>query len=448
MKKRYKILSWIIGGLLFTGVVYATTQTFSTITCPAGQHIYSASSTGQFYCSADTAGTGISGSGTSTQIAYFNSSSTLTSDSGLSWVGNALTAGNIIINSLGGGAYGIGTPDAVSPVDFIVLTGNALDGGTFGSGFFVYAGSATSTGYGGGVNVYGGDGGFISGNGGSINYVAGNARGGNSKGGNVYFSPGVGHGSGLNGSIVFTDASSGESSIFNTSLISSDRTFTFPDKSGTFGLLDDINKMVVSSTQVIAGTGLSGGGALTGNVTLTNNGVQTLTGSTNIVVSTATGTPTISFNSTLSTSTITTATTTNLNFTTATGTTLGFSDGTKQTTAYKDFAFTVYNASTTQNGASSTIQKIIYSAMNIYQIDCSTDGASVTLVADERASSTPQTYGTAVFNGTGLVCPSTGISTSTFSNAGMAANSVLNFGITATSNATTTLRVSCRYKEQ
>lgn len=176
----------------------------------------------------------------------------------------------------------------------------------------------------------------------------------------------------------------------------------------------------------------------TGTITLQNSGLLSVSAGSNITVSSATGTPSIAV-----TSTPTFGTTT-----LSTGGVIVFPDATRQTTAHKDYAFNVYNASTTQNGVSSTIQKLFIKASTLVQVDCSTDGASVTLVSDVRVSSTPQTYGTQTFNGTGIVCTSAGATTSTFSNAAIAANTVLNFGINVVPNATTTLRVNFRTKEQ
>ncbi len=163
--------------------------------------------------------------------------------------------------------------------------------------------------------------------------------------------------------------------------------------------------------------------------TLYNNGVTSTVAGTNITQSLTGGTVTIN-------------TTTTPSFTSVT-----YPDSTKQSTAYKYLAFNVYNtSSTTSVGASSTIQKIIYQASTLTQIDCSTDGSSITLQSDYRASSTPQTYGTSTF--TGLVCSSTGASTTTFSNANIPANSVLNFWGSSVPNSTTTLRVNFVMKEQ
>ena len=127
-------------------------------------------------------------------------------------------------------------------------------------------------------------------------------------------------------------------------------------------------------------------------------------------------------------------------------TSVTYPDSTKTSTGYKDFSVNILNtSSTTPVGASSTIQKMYLTGMTLTLISCSTDGSSITLQSDYRASSTPQTYGTSTF--TGLVCSSTGASTTTFSNANIPAGSVLNFWPSSVPNSTTTLRIYGRAKE-
>ena len=197
--------------------------------------------------------------------------------------------------------------------------------------------------------------------------------------------------------------------------------------SGGFSAATNGTDYLASST-INVGTGLSKTSD-SASTTLVNTGVTSIVAGTNITVSNATGTVTVN-------------TTTTPSFTSLT-----FPDGTKKSTAYKDLAFNVYNtSSTTAVGASSTVQKIFYKAMTLTQVDCSTDGSSITIQADIRSSSTPQTYGTSSFSG--LVCLSTGASTTTFSNANISAGQVLNFWPSSVPNATTTVRVNFRLKEQ
>ncbi len=195
--------------------------------------------------------------------------------------------------------------------------------------------------------------------------------------------------------------------------------------SGGFSAATNGTDYLASST-INVGTGLSKTSD-SASTTFTNTGVTSTVAGTNITQSVNGGTVTIN-------------TTTTPSFTSIT-----FPDSTKQSTAYRDLAFNVYNtSSTTAVGASSTVQKIFYKAMTLTQVDCSTDGSSITIQADIRSSSTPQTYGTSAFSG--LVCSSTGVSTTTSAN--ISAGQVLNFWESSVPNATTTLRVNFRVKEQ
>jgi len=110
---------------------------------------------------------------------------------------------------------------------------------------------------------------------------------------------------------------------------------------GIVGLL--ASNEYVSSTSCGAGLTCT---ATTGAITIANNGVLSLTNGGNIKVSSATGTVTLWLDTVISTTTITTATTTNLNFTAATGTTLNLTNpltigngGTGTTTFIKGLTF-------------------------------------------------------------------------------------------------------------
>lgn len=174
--------------------------------------------------------------------------------------------------------------------------------------------------------------------------------------------------------------------------------------------------LVPTSRTLTAGTGLTGGGDLSADRTF-NVGAGT-----NIIVNAddvaVTSTPSF--------------------------TSISFSDNTLFRTAYKSAGFTIINATSTVT-ASTTPQKLFYQAMTISQIDCATSGANITISSDERASSTRKTAGTEVFNGGSLICGANGNSTSTFANATIAANAVLNFDLDTLANATTTLWVDIKY---
>ena len=107
-----------------------------------------------------------------------------------------------------------------------------------------------------------------------------------------------------------------------------------------------------------------------------------------------------------------------------------------------DISINVINATTTINA-----QKLFFNPITITQIACSTNGANITIGSDERASSTPNSAGTDVFNGGSLVCTSTGAATTTFANATIAGNALLHFDIDAAANSTTTLRVYTNYTQ-
>ena len=218
-------------------------------------------------------------------------------------------------------------------------------------------------------------------------------------------------------------ASSGPALSISSS--GSTHTFTLATSTGSVtGVLSStdwttFNNKVGTSLTLTSGTGLTGGGDLSVNRTLNvGAGTNIIANTDDVAVS---STPAF--------------------------TSVHFPDTTKQSTAYKGIGFNVFNATTTAT-ATTTIQKLFYTASEITQIDCSTNGADATIGADERASSTPDTLGTDVFTAGTLVCDSNGNSTSTFANATIAAGSILNFDLDATANSTTTVRVYIRYKEQ
>ena len=218
-----------------------------------------------------TGGTGISGSGTSTQIAYFDSSSSLTSD-----VGFTFTSSSFALNLGAENNYG-----RILGIDAIT---NDADGGglTFVSGAGLWTGSGGiltltggaggETGNGGEFDIEGGKGGATSGNGGSISISAGSAQGGDSNGGNLILTPGCNYGVGTLGYIKFTNPNSSYSSIFDTSLLTNEQIFKFPNNTGIFLVANtDIDPtglcFIASSTSPrgydFASCGGGGGGGLT-----------------------------------------------------------------------------------------------------------------------------------------------------------------------------------------
>ena len=83
---------------------------------------------------------------------------------------------------------------------------------------------------GGGLNLTAGDGGATSGAGGSVTLRGGTSNGVQA-GGSISLAPGLG---GTNGSVKMEDPDSGLNAVFNTtSIAATDKTFTFPNTSGT-----------------------------------------------------------------------------------------------------------------------------------------------------------------------------------------------------------------------
>ena len=170
--------------------------------------------------------------------------------------------GNISISSGEGGATsgdggilqitsGSGINGDSDGGEICIYTGNGHGTGSSGS-LNIYVGQAGATGIGGDIGIEGGLGGATSGNAGSVSIQGGTATVGlggngelyggdsaNGSGGNVILQGGAGTVN--NGLIYFTDPTSNISAIFDTSLLATaDKTFTFPNKTGTFALTSDI----------------------------------------------------------------------------------------------------------------------------------------------------------------------------------------------------------------
>lgn len=109
-----------------------------------------------------------------------------------------------------------------------------------------------ATGPGGGLTFSGGPGGATSGDGGSANIEGGFATDGN--GGNINLTPGAGGGVGINGVVQLFSPSTGIPAILDLSLVdTTDKTFTFPNISGTFALLTqdaNFNTLTVNTNLV------------------------------------------------------------------------------------------------------------------------------------------------------------------------------------------------------
>ena len=95
-------------------------------------------------------------------------------------------------------------------------------------------------------------------------------------------------------------------------------------------------------------------------------------------------------------------------------------------------------------GDTNKIQIEFASAITITEVVCSTDTGTVTIQLDERARATPNTAGTDVMTST-LVCDNNSQATTTFTNAGIAADVPLNLQITAVASAPTAVRIHIQY---
>lgn len=129
--------------------------------------------------------------------------------------------------------------------------GVGLGSGAGGS-VVVRAGSPGTTGDGGAASLIAHDGGSGGGAGGDVTVTGGNAQAGNSSGGRVLLQPGAKSGSGTTGHVFISDASSGRAAELDTSSLTADRTYTFPDASGTFLL--STSAQYQSATYVVSTT--------------------------------------------------------------------------------------------------------------------------------------------------------------------------------------------------
>ncbi len=122
-----------------------------------------------------------------------------------------------------------------------MLAGNGSGSGN-GGPLILDAGNANQTngtGAGGAVSILAGNGGKTSGVGGSVSIFAGDGVGGNANGGDIVLQAGLKNGSGADGNIKLRiPSSSSIEAILDISLIAStDKTFTFPNATGTISLI-------------------------------------------------------------------------------------------------------------------------------------------------------------------------------------------------------------------
>lgn len=151
----------------------------------------------------------------------------------------------------------------ISGTYYVAFPDAAVSSNSRGADGVLSGGIGDGTGGGGNFTFLGGDGGTNA-QGGDITFQSGAAGGGNNNGGSIYLLPGTKAGSGVEGQVFIKNRTSSLSAVFDTSAIaSSQKTFTFPNASGTFAL------------QGLAGTKVyyvsdTSGGAVTRKLTFTN----------------------------------------------------------------------------------------------------------------------------------------------------------------------------------
>lgn len=172
---------------------------------------------------------------------------TLTTSSGTT---NGSTGGNLVAtlgnaSTSGGNALG---------GRFIFTGGNGF-GSSAGGSFTLTAGNGGATGGGGPISLTAGNGGATSGAGGAVSLTGGNGTAGSANGGQVVLRGGLKASGGADGYVKIVDPTSLIAAIFSTaSLASSDKTFTFPNETGT---------ILTSATTTISTTSLTGTGTVT-----------------------------------------------------------------------------------------------------------------------------------------------------------------------------------------
>ncbi len=144
------------------------------------------------------------------------------------------------IGSSAGGTIDMHTGNAASGTaaggNFDITTGHGF-GSLAGGRFQLHLGNGGATGIGGAITLQSGNGGATSGAGGQLQLLAGNATAGNSNGGNLVLYAGVKSGGGTNGTIQLAGGGSSSNALLDISLlIGGDKTYTFPNKTGTLAL--------------------------------------------------------------------------------------------------------------------------------------------------------------------------------------------------------------------
>jgi hypothetical protein len=181
--------------------------------------------------------------GSDTQIQYNNAGVFGASGNLVFLYGDTLQAAYTDTNQLGNLASNltIKTYDAAVPKDVIVTTGTSTIGNDSGQ-IILQGGVGSGTGEGGCVTLQGGATGIAgTANGGALYLYAGVGRGVGYAGGNVVFETGPGLDSAVVGSFKYRNGNTGPFGILNFgNIASTDKTFTFPNTTGTLALTSNI----------------------------------------------------------------------------------------------------------------------------------------------------------------------------------------------------------------
>ena len=135
----------------------------------------------------------------------------------------------------------------------LLLQAGIGNGTGIGGNYEMYAGMGGTTGDGGTFTMGSGNGGGTSGNGGDFQITSGSATLGN--GGNINFIAGGTAGGGVAGTYKFYSPVGTVNAFLDTSLLTTtDKTFSLPDKDGTFAMLSDIGGGNIIDNEIPVGT--------------------------------------------------------------------------------------------------------------------------------------------------------------------------------------------------
>lgn len=212
--------------------------------------------------------------GSNTQIQY-NNSGAFGASSRLTYTDGATP---VLALGLEGAASIITTaPTSTSNTSGCSMTITGVQGVGTGAGgsMTIASGYGGATGIGGAISITAGYGGATSGAGGNISIISGNGSAGNSNGGGLTLSAGAKTGSGTNGELIltqddklfqFSTSSFAIKGILDfASVATSDKTFTFPNTTGTIALTaNKLSAFAATTSSELAGviSDETGSGAL------------------------------------------------------------------------------------------------------------------------------------------------------------------------------------------